>query len=141
MDQAVFTINEAAQLLNCARSSIYRMQAGGKLAVANTPVGPRILATEIERLLGGKPIHIAYDPDPKRQAAATHARAVKRDMAGLAGEFRAFMAEVRDTLVRIEARTAIMSAQMTDADQKHLRGVGARGAHKFRVGGSEWPTF
>ena len=100
-----FRINEAARLLNCSRASIYRMQTGGKLAVANTPVGPRIPATEIERLLGGKPLHIVREPDPKRQAMATHARAVKRDMAGLAGEFRAFMAEVRDTLVRIEART------------------------------------
>ena len=112
IETQAFRINEAARLLNCSRASIYRMQTGGKLTVVDTPVGPRIPATEIERLLGGSPIPIAHDPHPKRQAAAARARTVKRDMAGQAEELRAFMVEVRDTLARIEAQNAITSAHM-----------------------------
>ncbi len=113
--QQVFTINQTADALHCARSSVYRMEARGEIEIVATPVGPRVTRAEIERLTG-KPIDAAHEPGLARQAAAAHARQAKRDAAGLAAEFRAFMQKTSEQLDRIEEQ--ILSGQGPDSLQR-----------------------
>jgi hypothetical protein len=103
MDQLLFSQTEARTALGWSHSSWHRKKAKGEVVTIETPVGARVTRAELERLSGGKPIHIAHVPDPARQAAAAHARAAKADVAALAGELRGFMSEIRARLERIEA--------------------------------------